>query len=43
MRDRIFIIFAHYNLFGYYSANVRNEHTGDSTVFLSIEGGEKVG
>jgi len=42
-RERIFAVFAHYNFFGYYDDGNRNVHTGDSSVFLDLETGEKTG
>lgn len=43
MRDKIFVVFAHYNYFGLYDNGSRNVHTGDSSVFLRATDGENVG
>lgn len=43
MRDKIFIVFAHYNFFGFKDDGSRNAHTGDSTVFLGVNDGENLG
>lgn len=37
-RDRLAVLFAHYNFFGYYPDGTRSDHTGDTLFTVNLEG-----